>query len=433
MNNFKFENRLEQKQILVPSLILEMKLLSLNNLELEQYIKEKSEENPFIEIEENEEDIIKYFPKYNDKLVSSSDLLDKTFHQYETIYEYFENELNLLEVNEQEKNIALLIVPYLSNNGMLNKGLEEISKEIDVPYYILENGKVCICSINNIGYCSENLKEMILNQVWLSEDPQSLYLFDILFSNYEDLINKNFSKLKKAGFSDEEIGKILNLLSDIITIPSTIIDKNTNYIIPDAIVRTKEDKVIYKIIEPFKLTFYNYKIKGYEGEIKKLYNEAKNLNNAYNTRKNLFENFMKYFTFLQYEFFFKGENYIRAISQKEFAQKINISESTLSRIVNNKYIDTPFGIYSLKYFFSSSYDKKKGKNNSTNNLSKIQIINSIKQIINEEPKDDPYSDEDIVEILRKKGYYISRRTVSKYRDLAGIPSKQFRKGVTKLN
>lgn len=429
MSNFSFENRLEQKQILLPSLILEMKLIAMNSVELEQFIKEKAEENPFIEYEENVEEISGYIKNISRKEISSSDIIDKTNHQYQSIYEYFLNELNFLEVQEDELENALLLVPYLSSSGMLKKKLEDISKELDIPYYLLENAKVCLSSIDSKGYCSESMKEMILNQIWLSENKESLYLFDIIFNYYDEVLYKNFGKLKKVGFDDKKIEKIIKLMTEIIQIPSPIVDNDNQYIIPDAIIKIKEGKVIFKIIEPFKFNIYKYNFTESSSELKKLLSEAKNLNNALNLRKSAFETFMKYFVILQQEFFFKGENYIHVISQKEFAKKIEISESTLSRIVNNKYIDTPFGIYPLKFFFSASYSKKSGKNASTNAQSRTQIINAIKKIIEEEPKEKPYSDEEIVEILSKKGYYISRRTCSKYRDIAGIPSKQLRKGV----
>ncbi|HPC37731.1 MAG TPA: hypothetical protein PLF21_00275 [Exilispira sp.] len=431
MSNFSFENRLEQKQVLLPSLILEMKLISMNSIELEQYIKEKSEENPFIEYEENYEEIIKYFPKYDNNLISSSDLLDKTDHQYESIFDYFKNELEYYEISEEEKNYALLLIPYLSKNGMLTKKLTDIAKELNLPFHLLENGKICIAAIDTKGYASENLKEMILAQIWLSDNDQSLFLFDALFDNYEDIISKNFNKLIKKGFNKEDIENIVNLMTEIIQIPPPIVHEISNYIVPDAVVTIKEGKISYKIIEPFKFNIYKYQLKESNPEFKKMLNDAKNLNNALILRKSTFETFMKYFVIFQQEFFFKGEKYIKPISQKEFANKIEISESTLSRIVNNKYIDTPFGIYPLKYFFSASYSKKLGKKTSENTQSRLQVINAIKEIIENEPKDNPYSDEEIVEILSKKGYYISRRTCSKYRDIAGIPSKQLRKGVIK--
>jgi len=431
MSNFSFENRLEQKQILLPSLILEMKLISMNAIELEQFLKEKSEENPFIEYEENYEEIVKYFPSFNNNLISTTDLIEKTDHQYDSIYDYFQNELSFYEISEDEKNYALFLVPYLTKNGMLTQKLTDISKDLDIPFHLLENGKVCISSIDTKGYASESLKEMVLTQIWLSDNKDSLFLFDVLFDHYEEVLYKNFNKLKKAGFNDDEIEKIMKLMTEIVQIPAAIIQENSNYIIPDAIITVKDDKISFKIIEPFKFNVYKYQIIDSDPDIKKLLNDAKNLKNALNLRKSTFETFMKFFIILQQEFFLKGEKYIQPISQKDFAKKINLSESTLSRIVNNKYIDTPFGIYSLKYFFSASYSKKQGKNASSNNQSRIQVINAIKEIIDNESKDNPYSDEEIVEILIKKGYHISRRTCSKYRDIAGIPSKQLRKGVAK--
>lgn len=431
MSNFNFENRLEQKQILVPSLILEMKLLAMNAVELDQFIKEKAEENPFIEYEENSEEITKYFLSIYKSEVSTSDILDKVSYQYESLYDFFENQLSLYELDEKEKENALLLVPFLSNSGILKEKLLDISKKLDVSLYDLENGKIYLSMIDSKGYGSENIKEMILTQIWLSEDKDSEFLFETLFNHYDDILYKNFGKLHKAGYNNNQIEKIINLMNKIVQIPSSIINSYNNYIAPDAIIKVKDGKIIYKIIEPFKIYINKYQVTESSDEVKKFLLEAKSLNNALKLRKSAFESFMKYFVILQQNFFLKGENYLTPISQKEFASKIDISESTISRIVNNKYIDTPYGIYPLKFFFSASYSKKYGKESNKNIQSRNQVINAIKEIISQESKDNPYSDEEIVEILSKKGYYISRRTCSKYRDIAKIPSKQQRKGVTK--
>lgn len=431
MSNFNFENRLEQKQVLLPSLILEMKLLAMNAIELEQFIKEKAEENPFIEYEENIEEMTRYFSSIYKNEISTSDILDKVSYQYESLFDFFQNQLSLYELDQKEKENALLLVPFLSNSGILQEKLSDISKKIDVSIYDLENGKIYLSMIDAKGYGSENIKEMILTQIWLSEDKDSEFLFETLFNHYDDILFKNFGKLHKAGYNNKQIEKIINLMNKIIQIPSSIINSFNNYIAPDAIIKVKDGKIVYRIIEPFKIYINKYQIVDFSDEIKKFLMEAKNLNNALKLRKSAFESFMKYFVILQQNFFLNGEKHLTPISQKEFASKIDISESTISRIVNNKYIDTPYGIYPLKFFFSASYSKKSGKESNKNIQSRNQVINAIKEIIANEQKDNPYSDEELVEILSKKGYYISRRTCSKYRDIAGIPSKQQRKGVTK--
>ncbi|MFN3410550.1 MAG: hypothetical protein ACK4YF_00115, partial [Exilispira sp.] len=396
MSNFNFENRLEQKQVLLPSLILEMKLLAMNAIELEQFIKEKAEENPFIEYEENSEEMTRYFSSIYKSEISTSDILEKVSYQYESLFDFFQNQLSLYELSQKEKENALLLVPFLSNSGILQEKLSDISNKLDVSIYDLENGKIYLSMIDAKGYGSENIKEMILTQIWLSDDKDSEFLFETLFNHYDDILFKNFGKLHKAGYNNNQIEKIINLMNKIIQIPSSIINSYNNYIAPDAIIKVKDGKIVYRIIEPFKIYINKYQIVDSSDEIKKFLQEAKNLNNALKLRKSAFESFMKYFVILQQNFFLKGEKYLTPISQKEFASKIDISESTISRIVNNKYIDTPYGIYPLKFFLSASYYKKSGKESNKNIQSRNQVINAIKEIISNEQKDNPYSDEEIV-------------------------------------
>jgi len=460
MSNFNLENRLEQKQLLIPSLLLEMKLLQMNVLELDTYLKEISEENPFVDYEENMDALSNYLQNQSISTISANEVLDKVFSSNETPYEFFKNQLNYIDASSQEISTALNLIPYLNDYGGLSKNLKEISVELSIPYFMLENAKVILESIEEDGWGYESFKELALIQIWLSDKVDSDKLFDFLFENFDNFTQKKLIFFFKHGYKISDIEYYIKLFTDIVFLPSIDSGIKEKYIIPDAVVFVKDGRVHYNCIEPYKVYLYtknNPENKETENnpennssnivelpledeisknlksdsQLKKYYNDAKNLKFALQSRKDAFNIFMKHFVILQQEFFFKGPAFIHPISQKDFASKIGISESTVSRIINEKYIDTPFGIFSLKHFFSATYNKKEGLKAKSKTQSRTVIIDEINNIIKNESRDKPYTDEAIVELLEKKGYNISRRTVAKYRELSGILPANLRKELKK--
>ncbi|HQQ20039.1 MAG TPA: hypothetical protein PK520_08110, partial [Exilispira sp.] len=190
MSNFNLENRLEQKQLLIPSLLLEMKLLQMNVLELDTYLKEISEENPFVDYEENMDALSNYLQNQSISTISANEVLDKVFSSNETPYEFFKNQLNYIDASSQEISTALNLIPYLNDYGGLSKNLKEISVELSIPYFMLENAKVILESIEEDGWGYESFKELALIQIWLSDKVDSDKLFDFLFENFDNFTQK---------------------------------------------------------------------------------------------------------------------------------------------------------------------------------------------------------------------------------------------------
>ena len=165
-----------------------------------------------------------------------------------------------------------------------------------------------------------------------------------------------------------------------------------------------------------------YARKNYLTYIKERVLSANNLIKNIDLRQTTLQNLINILIDAQYEFFRSGVLFLKPLTMKQVADKIGVHETTVSRAVSNKYVDSPQGIFPLKYFFSSGYKYEDG-----DSVANKGIMEKIRKIINSEEVEHPYSDEDIVEILKKDNVIIARRTVAKYREEMKIPSSRLRK------
>lgn len=436
-NFYSIDQNLEQKQILSPQLYLQLKVLSLNTLDLFQYLKQKEDENPFISVETKSDNVNKNKIKieYNEDEPFTNRVIKKIFEPdniktffentvifKKSIIDYFEEYFNIFELTEEEKINALSLLFFLNSNGILTKSLEDISKEINIPVISLENGKVILQSVDKKGIGSQNLKELFLIQIYLSEFDKNYELFNFIENHWDDFINKRWKKIEKLGIKFEKINEYKKEIKNIVDLnPLNDFDlTQSQYIVPDIIIEKQVDdlKIVLNNFFNVKLDKSYKKIKLKNSEIVNKIRETEQIEIALNNRKKILQKFIQYFILYQQEFFFKGPKYIKPISQKEFAKKIGVSISTISRIISNKYIQTDYGIYPLKYFFEVVKNKKLG--GEQKEYSKQKILNEIKSIIENENPKKPYSDQKISEILKSKGLNVARRTVAKYREMLGV-------------
>lgn len=449
---------LENRLILSPSLMLSMNILSLNNLELYQYLKEKEEENPFIEVLENknliyenknlnineidsEKDIneevtliyneinfIKNKIKKVDNESSVSEIIEDLVKDENSIIDKINDYLDYYEIDENDKIIILSFLFYLNSYGIFAKNKNDIIKELQIDELRFDNLRMILQTIENKGIGSINLKELLLVQINLSNNINSEEYFNFINENWDDFINLRYSSLEKKGFSKEYINNVIENLKNIISLDvlSEFRGINSEYIIPDIIILFDGKDFNIKMNSFFKLKNFNLKDFDYNlnnNEMKEKFKEYENIKNSLSIREDIIKNFIEYFVLYQQEFLKKGIKYIKMISQKEFADRIGVSYSTLSRIVSNKYIQTNFGIFPLKFFFQTVKNKK---SRSKEEYSKKDIIENIKEIIDSEGEK-PLSDLEISKKLKERGFNIARRTVSKYRIELNIPNANMRK------
>jgi len=268
-----------------------------------------------------------------------------------------------------------------------------------------------------------------------AEDYIKSKAFVVISEFFEEYVNKEFNKIEKdLGLDKEEIQKINILIKAQNPRPGSafISKKQSDYIIPDVKISRENSKWVVKLnklISP-KITinknYINFSEKNISDNdkvyLKNNLQEAKLFIKNIDYRNNTLIKISNSIFEKQIDFFNKGVEEIKPMNLKEIALSIDVHESTVSRLTNGKYMETPYGIFELKYFFSSSLS-----NNLGDDLSSKSIKEKIKKIINAENKNKPFSDDKIAYILQNQGINIARRTVAKYRESLNLESSSKRK------
>ena len=430
-----------------------IKLLQMSAVEINQEIQNIFESNPLIEktdncneYEENNcEDHYSHYEDYefseNKSVISTSDIIEKTTAEEDNLQKYLMWQIQLLNISNQDKKIAETIIDYINDDGYLIKNILEIFDDIYEGSEITIDEIIAVQHlIQNLdpeGTCVNSIQESLAVQLQNSDYESNIKDKACVVINefFEEYTKKNFRIIKKnLNISEEEILLIDKIIKRQNARPGTCVSKKkvSNYIIPDLKVLKKGPDwliIANKIISPdIKINekytnFSSSKISKEENEyVKTNLQEAKtfikNINYRNDTLLNLAKSIFKY----QIDFFNGGIEKLKPMNLKEVAIDINVHESTVSRLTNGKYIETPYGVFELKFFFSSSIINKKGIN-----FSSVSIKEKIKKIISSEDKLNPYSDEKIVSLLAVHGIKLARRTVAKYRESLNLESSSKRK------
>jgi len=398
-----------------------MAILQYPILDLRELIESRWEENPFIELEDNRFDSIPYLEDFEDEDRGNFQLFESLIKEEKTLKDYLEEQIILFNFNEEEKNIAHYLIGNIDDNGFLKISVDAISnqikknkKDVNRVLEILKN------EMHPPGVFAKDTKECIILQLLRENEIKKE---DI--KKYEDIIDQ----LLRGEKIDQEYYK---KFEKVYIYPSHILEKSINmYITPEVFLKIedKELKVYYndKIFPKVKFNenLYNdmksriYELTKEEREFfKNKVKDAKDLIFLILERQEKVLKVAEYLVNKQKDFFLNS-GYLNILTLKEISNDLNLSISTLSRIVNEKYIDTPKGILPFKFLLGKE-GVKKGVFGT-----KVKML--IKDIIDNEDKKKPFSDAEIVKILIKKGIYLKRRTVAKYRDELNIPSKIKRK------
>lgn len=373
----------------------------------------------------------------------------------ESFLESMKKQLGLFQFDETDQQTAEYILGNIDESGYLQRSAKEISNDLLFnmniripPEKIQELIQKIIHRIEPAGVGASNLQECLLLQLErLPQNPDTSLAFAIITKTFPEFIKKNYDKIRqKMHCSVEELKKAIALLVKLDPKPgytSNDIERESAYISPDFVVyyNDKTDKL--------ELSMPKYNIpdlcirKAYRNlfeEIREKKNISKDdrraamdfvrqkvtaaewfiesLSQRENTLFRTMESIIEY----QRTFFQTGdETTIKPMILKNIAEKIGMNISTVSRITSSKYVQTPYGMYPLKFFFSESMEKE-GEEVSSREIKKI-----IQDTINEEDKDNPLTDDELRGILEKKGYNIARRTVAKYREQMGFMPSRMRK------
>ncbi|MDO9680026.1 MAG: RNA polymerase factor sigma-54 [Bacteroidales bacterium] len=461
---------LQQKllQKLSPLQIQTIKLLELPTLELEQRIKKELEENPVLDEVSDSEDIddgsarsfslSEYssddqIPSY--KLFTSNQGKDikpeyNTFSVRESFHQSLITQLGYSQMDARAKAIAKFIIGSLDDDGYLRRDLDALSDDISFRVGIETNPDELeailkkIQDFEPVGIGARDLQECLLLQIRARErTPQVVLAESILDDHFSEFTKKHYQKiLSRLSISEGQLREAIEEIVHLNPRPGGQIDdsyaEQAQQVVPDFVLEFKDGELIMtmprfsvpelkvnKRYADLLMTSAGGDRAGKEAAtfVKQKLDSAKWFIEAIRQRHNTLNNTMNAIIDFQREFFIEGdETKLRPMVLKNIAEKTNLDISTISRVVNCKYIQTHFGIYPLKYFFSEGLMTDAGEEVSTR-----EIKNILASSIDVEDKKKPLTDEELVTVLHEKGYRVARRTVAKYREQLNIPIARLRK------
>ena len=439
---------------ITPQLQNAIKLLQFSAVEINQEIQNIFETNPLIEKEDlceeyKDDNCTEHYLHYEKSFLSSndinsistSDIIERTSSEEETLQKYIQWQVGLSNLSENDKSLANSIIDYLNNDGYLVKDIFEIFDDIYLNTEISLDELIAVQhflqNLDPIGTCTKNIQESLVVQVENSKENfnlknKALILLNEFFIEYTE--RKTNTILKNLNLTMDDFKIIDNLIKKQSPRPGNIIQnkKSYDYIIPDIQITKDESNWIIKnnkAVSPEIKINSNYIDMGEKNlsiedkfYLKEKLQEAKLFIKNINYRNDTLLLLSKRIVQKQKKFFDHGIENLIPMNLKDVANDIGVHESTISRLTNGKYMQTPFGVFELKFFFSVAIKSEDG-----NNLSSTSVIEKIKKIIMSENKKHPLSDNKIKDMLKKEGIEIARRTVSKYRESLKIESSSGRK------
>ena len=440
------KQELQLKQALSPQQVIEATLLQLNNSNLEKIILEELEKNPILEPAETVEEVENstdsedvnnedwdddyepaniYEPKRDKKnlpIPDQTNFLEKLIGQ-----------LNDIDLADWERSIAEEIIYNLDEHGYLSVDLFLIADRFGKDESEIEHILSVVQHLDPPGLGSRNLQECLMIQ--LDDDKDSI-TYKIIRDYFDDFVNKRYNRIcEKGRISNTDLSAVIDVISklnpkpgegsqitkDETIIPDLIVEKRSNQwdiIVNDNWIPSLQiSKIYHKMIDdPDSQTPKTQKFLKYN------FNSAKWFIQAIEQRRDTLVNVMNEIINRQSEFFKGNIEELRPMKLQDIAESIDMDISTISRATRGKYVETPYGIYELKHYFNNSITLNDGKEIST-----YQVKLALRQLIKDEDKHNPFSDEELKDKLIKRGYPVARRTVAKYRKQLKLPVARLRK------
>lgn len=475
---------LQQKllQKLSPQQIQVIKLLEIPALQLEQRIKKELEENPVLEMEDDssyEEESsdapeLKTEEDKDDEEFSVEDYLpddeipnyrlqtnnyspddkqvDIPFSIGDTFHEFLLEQAGTDMFDEKEKLLAEYIIGNIDEDGYLRRDLLSISDDLafhmnmEVSEKDLERILSVIQDFDPPGVGARDLQECLLLQLHRKQGEQRELAVTIIRDFFDEFTKKHYDKItRKLNVPDEELKQAVDMILKLNPKPgssySNPLMKSSMHIVPDFILENVDGELQLslnqknmpelRINESYldmlrSLSGFNARNKSSKEAalfVKQKLESARWFMDALKQRQHTLLSTMLEIIDFQKEYFQEGdETRLKPMILKDIAERTGLDISTVSRVSNSKYIQTHFGVYPLKYFFSEAMQKDTGEEVSTREIKKI-----LRECIENEDKRHPVTDERLTEILREKSYNIARRTVAKYREQLDIPVARLRK------
>lgn len=477
MQKLGLTQSLQQK--LSPQQIQFIKLLQVPTVELESRIEEELEVNPALEEGKDEDQTQQDDFESSEEEASQDDLnVEDYLNQDDFGWEKMAgdgrrgteddkeipiaaqssfidaliDQVGFLRLDERQNTIAMQLVGSIESDGYIRRELEAIVNDLAFTQGIetdLDELEELLCKIQQfdpVGVGARNLQECLMLQLERKEvlDEAIIVSKGILDECFDEFTKKHYDKIiKKLEISEEQLKMAIDLITKLNPKPGSASSGGgrVQYVVPDFILLNDDDEITVtlnarnapelKVSRSYSemLDTYNRskakdkKLKETVSFVKQKLDSAKWFIDAIKQRQDTLLRTMNAIVSYQYDFFIDGdESSLRPMILKDIAEKIGMDISTVSRVANSKSVQTEFGTFPLKYFFSESIQTETGED-----VSSREVKAALKKIIDAEDKQKPMSDDKIVKVLKEQNYSIARRTVAKYREQLKIPVARLRK------
>ncbi|MBN1418016.1 MAG: RNA polymerase factor sigma-54 [Planctomycetes bacterium] len=473
------EQRPELRQILSPQMYLSMEILLLNTMDLRERIETELQENPTLEpadpipddemgegssreerAESEPDERFEELGELEDLAARSEedygifrpraagpadeerlDLIAEVASPPVTLTEYLESQLDFLSLEPRARALVNHIIGNLDERGYLMHALpdmlESAAKELEPPPPPLEELEAALAVLQGLdppGVGGRDLKECLLLQ--LRRDGQEYPLERrIIEEHLDDLARNRLPKIAKAlGTTIDEIKTATENIASLNPRPGSLFGgKPPAYVKPDVVVEFVEGRYEVRVESDYFPRLYirpEYKemLRGRKTDaqtrrfVRKKIEGAEWLINAIRQRQATVQNIAREIVDIQQDFLDRGIKFLKPLKMQDVADRVGVHVATISRAISGKYMQTPRGIFEMKFFFTGGVSKDDGTTESRGS-----VIQRIRELVDGEDKRKPLSDIEIVRELGKKGIEISRRTVTKYREAENIPSSRERR------
>ena len=484
----RISQNLSLQQKMAPQLIQSLQLLQMSTLELEMEIKQQMELNPLLEEGMDQEesaqetdveadDGLKEEEELPDDMeqIDWDALLEDQFDQgsynserteydpnWETDREPQENRITVIpplvdqlreqlvlgDLTERQVEIGEFIIGNLDEKGYLGCSVEDIVEILGLPTEEIEQVLGVVQGFDPPGVAARDLRECLMLQLRLLEDERRHLALEIVRDHMEDLTKRRFTRITRAlGISEDDLRDALDLIENLQPYPGSpstsdyagllTLETEVSYITPDIIVEkvgvewvvSLSDGTLpsLRINSSYSQLLKNSRRNGkdeVQTYVTKKLNDARWLINAIHQRRTTMLKVANYIVRMQMQFFEHGPARLKPMVLQDVADAVEMHVSTISRVSNGKYMQSPHGVFELKYFFDSKVSTDSGED-----VSARSVKERISRLIEDEDKTKPLSDQEIADSLGKETLQIARRTVAKYRDQLGINSQRYRKAL----
>lgn len=476
--------KLSQQLLMTPQLQQAIKLLQLSRLELEEFVTQQLAENPVLEegVSESMEERISVERErertegevVNERMSEAASIVDnvsgedkpgdmdwETFNRMQdfnnaptssskrdgddefpshenlaragTLQDYLLAQIGEMDLNEEEKSVAGLVIGNIDDRGYLQASIEEIAEKDNVAMDLIEDMLDVVQHLDPNGVGARDLKECLMLQLRAGRLKNGV-VEKIIEAHLPELETRNFQAIAKAmKITLESVIENVQIIAELEPVPGRQFGGlEAQYVVPDVYVFKVAGEWIVTLndegLPHLKVSKMYEKMAGKVGGNSKDYlqdklKSAQWLIKSIQQRQKTILRVTEKLVERQKDFFERGVEYLKPMVLRDIADDIGMHESTISRVTSNKYVHTPQGIFELKYFFNSSVSMSSGDSLASASVKKI-----ISDIIGKEDPRHPLADQRIVEILEERGIQLARRTVAKYREQLGIlPSSKRKK------